>query len=1040
LSDDQEFTLILSLTFGGFFALFLLTVLGRVLQVLYHKRNERGKPKLTPGELEGTVTAGDPNTFVFAHYSRRRRFAGFLSASVYGFAWQMLQLVFTIGACVTYVYVVYEENNGIPTVVLVLDAIFCASFALDFVFNYYASGDRIRHLALSPYPFIDWVTVVPFFVSWALGDPFNTDGDDELFIRSLRLFRALRIIRSYRLLPISKDALIQQAMTVFISFAILVYVSTSIIQFIEDNLDPIPGEDTLAPFDWYAAFYFIIVTFTTVGYGDISPVTYVGRGVMVCFILLGIAMLPYQIGKLVEVISSVDKFEHTAYSPRKQQHHLIVTGSFNANTLASFLEEWYQRCHQDRTQGGNVYVVIVSREQPTKEIKKLIEKRKYSELVTYVEGSPMDRDVLLRRARVDVADAAFIMATEGSSREVDANNRLYYLALKHTNPKLRIMSQISNEDQKKQLNLHNDRDTIFVIGQIQACLAGLACTTPGITTLILNLLTADASETLPDVPEGSWADQYLKGNGEEIYELEIPREVAGSSFAEAAALIYDEFHCILLAIRLRVRRDGSGEEEDMFVLNPGHDYILKEGDLCFVIGEDFEEVQRIHELDDVKQKKASMRSCLTLDFSVLSGDAGDGLLTSRGRRGKEKENEDGEEVEMEMMAAGGGESVYKPSFMRSSTTAGLAFNRMPYDSRKPRAAKDENLDFFGTLQRMMKNNWNDVFVFNHEPRPTEEWFFQDSPPSFYNHVVYIGPTSFIIHYVAQLRRVGSTHPKIVILAEGSKDDPDMLPLEKDVMHMISLFDDVFVLQGSPRNHVDLLRCSIDNAAHVTYMADKTQVYQDEYLADMDKVFMARLVDAKNKELEEAGRLPITSSFEFRYFSNLRFVKRIGKEVDTLPGCMERFVKCYTVKEYLDEVLDKPGEVSLEPLVASGRVWLSEVLLKQLIPLWQTRGSFLHILKLLLHTSEDPLQLITSASIRLISCPEALWGKTFLDAFVSLQGGEKESIIPFGLYRKAVDDYGDEFHFVYTNPSKSTVLVETDRLYVLMGFSGERVLG
>ena len=50
------------------------------------------------------------------------------------------------------------------------------------------------------------------------------------------------------------------------------------------------------------AMYFSIVTMTTVGFGDVTPVTQIGRLLTVLMILTGIALIPWQIGDLIKRI------------------------------------------------------------------------------------------------------------------------------------------------------------------------------------------------------------------------------------------------------------------------------------------------------------------------------------------------------------------------------------------------------------------------------------------------------------------------------------------------------------------------------------------------------------------------------------------------------------------------------------------------------------------------------------------------------------------------------------------------------------------
>ncbi|MDS0259118.1 potassium channel family protein [Haloarcula sp. S1CR25-12] len=55
------------------------------------------------------------------------------------------------------------------------------------------------------------------------------------------------------------------------------------------------------------AFYYVVVTVSTVGFGDIIPVTAAGRWVTVAAILTGIIVIPWQAGKIVKEWRSREK-------------------------------------------------------------------------------------------------------------------------------------------------------------------------------------------------------------------------------------------------------------------------------------------------------------------------------------------------------------------------------------------------------------------------------------------------------------------------------------------------------------------------------------------------------------------------------------------------------------------------------------------------------------------------------------------------------------------------------------------------------------
>jgi voltage-gated potassium channel len=58
------------------------------------------------------------------------------------------------------------------------------------------------------------------------------------------------------------------------------------------------------------ALYFAIVTMTTVGYGDVTPLSEAGRGLTVMMILTGIALIPTQISSLIRQLVKVSQPQH----------------------------------------------------------------------------------------------------------------------------------------------------------------------------------------------------------------------------------------------------------------------------------------------------------------------------------------------------------------------------------------------------------------------------------------------------------------------------------------------------------------------------------------------------------------------------------------------------------------------------------------------------------------------------------------------------------------------------------------------------------
>ena len=116
-------------------------------------------------------------------------------------------------------------------------------------------------------------------------------------VQGLRGVRLLRLLRFFDV----DIALFRIESRDRIIFARIVFTLTAIISIFAGSIyeveHPVNPEDFATVLD---AIYFAIVTMTTVGFGDMTPVTNAGRLLTVLMILTGVALIPWQIGQLIE--------------------------------------------------------------------------------------------------------------------------------------------------------------------------------------------------------------------------------------------------------------------------------------------------------------------------------------------------------------------------------------------------------------------------------------------------------------------------------------------------------------------------------------------------------------------------------------------------------------------------------------------------------------------------------------------------------------------------------------------------------------------
>lgn len=175
---------------------------------------------------------------------------------------------------------------------LVFEVIAVATFSAEYLARLWSitENPRFRHPVLgrlrwaaTPMAILDLLAVLPFYLPFVMAD-----------LRVLRLARIFRLARVAKLGRYSRAATMigesvrerKHEMAISAAFiAVLMLISSSLIYYAENEAQP-ESFSSIPATMWWA-----IVTLTTVGYGDIVPVTGLGRLFAGLTAVLGIAML-----------------------------------------------------------------------------------------------------------------------------------------------------------------------------------------------------------------------------------------------------------------------------------------------------------------------------------------------------------------------------------------------------------------------------------------------------------------------------------------------------------------------------------------------------------------------------------------------------------------------------------------------------------------------------------------------------------------------------------------------------------------------------
>lgn len=175
-----------------------------------------------------------------------------------------------------------------PELRIVLDRInggILITFAIEYFLRLWAAERKWQYF-FSLYSLIDLLTIVPFFIGLV----------DISFIRVFRWFRILRLFRFFENRAwfgrfTTNDTVIFAR--ILLTLLAILFVYSGLIYQVEHDLNSKNFHTFLD------AFYFAVVTMTTVGFGDITPISELGRLLTVLMIFTGIALIPWQVGDLI---------------------------------------------------------------------------------------------------------------------------------------------------------------------------------------------------------------------------------------------------------------------------------------------------------------------------------------------------------------------------------------------------------------------------------------------------------------------------------------------------------------------------------------------------------------------------------------------------------------------------------------------------------------------------------------------------------------------------------------------------------------------
>ncbi|XP_043993311.1 calcium-activated potassium channel subunit alpha-1a isoform X14 [Gambusia affinis] len=462
---------------------------------------------------------------------------------------------------------------------LQIDMAFNVFFLLYFGLRFIAANDKLWFW-LEVNSVVDFFTVPPVFVSVYL----NRSWLGLRFLRALRLIQFSEILQFLNILKTSNSIKLVNLCSIFISTWL---TAAGFIHLVENSGDPWENFENSQSLSYWECVYLLMVTMSTVGYGDVYAKTTLGRLFMVFFILGGLAMFASYVPEIIELIGNRKKYGGS-YSAVNGRKHIVVCGHITLESVSNFLKDFL---HKDRDD-VNVEIVFLHNISPNLELEALF-KRHFTQ-VEFYQGSVLNPHDLAR-VKIESADACLILANKycGDPDAEDASNIMRVISIKNYHPKIRIITQMLQYHNKAHLlNIPSwnwkEGDDAICLAELKAGFIAQSCLAQGLSTMLANLFSM---RSFIEIEEDTWQKYYLEGVANEMYTEYLSSAFVGLSFPTVCELCYVKLKLLLIAIEFKSEQRESRSRKRILI-NPGNHVKLQEGTLGFFIASDAKEVKR----------------------------------------------------------------------------------------------------------------------------------------------------------------------------------------------------------------------------------------------------------------------------------------------------------------------------------------------------------------------------------------------------------------------------------------------------------------
>ena len=562
------------------------------------------------GEGSKDERAQEVNRDILEEY--RVRAKKFMDLSLFGRMYENLFMAAAVFSGLEYIaatydiYIPAEALSAFEEVEIAL----ALAFGFDWILNFLIADNKVAFTS-SFYSMIDLLTVIPIWLTrlYPCMNYNNIVTDFDRFIYILCATTTTRILRSLRIrrkLMRIEDEVTRCIADIALNIIVFILFFAALMQVLEQQ----DANDVSTYFannreEFHSWCYYIVVTFSSVGYGDILPKSLLGRFLCMFMISFAFIMGPQMSSDLIEKMEEKSVYERAHFIKKtRKTTHVVVCGDLCTMALLPFVEELFHDDHEDE----NINAVFLSPDPPSSTMRDILRKPLYALRVAFLQGSVLS-EADLKRALVHTALAVFIMSNKFTE---DPDNEDAKIILQQLSIKKYVMSDIKLEKPLIAMQLtrpENQRylidstgieggkpkeDIVLCLNEIKMGFIAKAAMFPGSNILLMNLLTSFADddddddngapggvdgdnpeiENLDNADGDDWTAEYKQGCGWEVYSSLMNPMFTGIHFAHLADMIYQKMGIVLFGLRVQ-DKNNKDKSHTRMLLNPAGKLVLR---------------------------------------------------------------------------------------------------------------------------------------------------------------------------------------------------------------------------------------------------------------------------------------------------------------------------------------------------------------------------------------------------------------------------------------------------------------------------------